>query len=90
MKKTKHILLLVIFLLVNIAVQGQCTMCRSAVESTMSNGRNLAGVGLNTGIIYLLLAPYILVAAVGYFWYKTSQKNRLQKIQLENQVKKFL
>jgi uncharacterized membrane protein YpjA len=56
----------------------------------MSNGRNNAAVGLNTGILYLLLAPYILVASIGYIWYRTSMKNTKARIILHNQLRQAL
>lgn len=77
-------------LISNTASIAQCAMCRSAVESTMSNGRNNAAVGLNTGILYLLLAPYILVGAIGYLWYRTSVKNSKNRVILESQLRKAL
>lgn len=58
----------------NTASFAQCAMCKATVESTMSNGRNLAATGLNTGILYLLSAPYLMVAAVGFLWYRNSKK----------------
>jgi hypothetical protein len=48
-------------------------MCRASVESNVSNGSNLA-VGLNTGIIYLGLTPYLVFVAIAYFWYQESKK----------------
>jgi len=57
----------------------QCAMCRGSVESSMGNGRNNVGVGLNTGIVYLFLMPYILVAVIGYMWYRSSKKNQQER-----------
>ncbi len=51
-------------------------MCRGIVESTMANGRNNVGVGLNTGIMYLFFMPYLIFACVGYLWYKKSHQAR--------------
>jgi hypothetical protein len=91
MKKFKTVLLsLFFFLLTQTITFAQCAMCRSAVESTMSNGRNQSAIGLNTGILYLFLAPYILVATVGYLWYRTSMKNSRARVALENQLKQVL
>ncbi len=91
MKSTKILITTAfLFLITNVASFAQCAMCRSAVESTMSNGRNNAAVGLNTGIIYLLLAPYILVAVVGYLWYRTSMKDTRAKLTLNSQLMKAI
>lgn len=91
MKKFKILILtLFVFLATNFVSFSQCAMCRSAVESTMSNGRNNSAVGLNTGILYLLLAPYLLVAAIGYLWYRTSLKNSRARALLNLQLKQVL
>lgn len=91
MKKFKFLFLtLILFIFSNVSAFSQCAMCRSAVESTMSNGRNNSAVGLNTGILYLLLAPYLLVAAIGYLWYRTSLKNTRNRVALEAQLKQVL
>ncbi len=53
----------------------QCAMCRATLETNVSNGsqEQLAST-LNFGIMYLFTAPYLLVAIVGYIWYKQSRK----------------
>jgi hypothetical protein len=40
-----------------------------AAESNLENG-GTAGKGLNTGILYMLAMPYLLVATIGFIWYK--------------------
>ncbi len=88
--KSYFLIVLTIALLLGntLDLEAQCAMCRSAVESTMSNGRNNAGVGLNAGILYLLIMPYLLVGVVGYFWYKNSKSNLNQRVALTNQLRK--
>ena len=54
----------------------QCAMCRTTLESTVSNGRSNIATGINTGILYLLAAPYLVVVAVAYFWWKNSSTRR--------------
>ncbi|WP_353131807.1 hypothetical protein [Pseudopedobacter sp.] len=51
----------------------QCAMCQSTVESNINSGDSTAK-GLNKGIMYLLAAPYIAVAAIGFLWYKKYRK----------------
>lgn len=53
----------------------QCAMCRTQLENNVSNGDVGIAAGINTGILYLLSMPYLIVAVLGYFWYKTSRKN---------------
>jgi hypothetical protein len=58
----------------------QCAMCRATVESNVGTGKTEAdsavGSGLNTGILYLMAIPYILIGTVGFLWYKSNKKNK--------------
>ncbi|GAB4263825.1 MAG: hypothetical protein Kow0027_30960 [Saprospiraceae bacterium] len=47
----------------------QCPMCRASVESNLKNGGQ-AGKGLNTGILFMLSMPYLVVGAIGFVWWK--------------------
>jgi hypothetical protein len=71
-------------------VLAQCAMCRSSVESTFSNGRYVNGSGLNTGILYLLVTPYLLVAVLGYLWYRSSRKEQARRLSIEQRVRQGL
>ncbi len=42
-------------------------MCRAVLES--EEGQNTAK-GINNGIIYLMIIPYILIGSLGYFIYR--------------------
>ncbi len=44
-------------------------MCRTSVESDLANGKGLAQ-GLNTGILYLMAVPYIILMTGAYFFFK--------------------
>jgi hypothetical protein len=68
----------------------QCAMCRGTVESTMGNGRNNVGIGLNTGILYLFAMPYIIVAVIAYLWYRESRKARDQQRLVASRVNQAL
>ncbi len=54
----------------------QCTMCQATVESNLKNG-GTSGSGLNSGIMYLLAAPYIAMAGIGFLWYKKYRKKNI-------------
>lgn len=54
-------------------VWSQCAMCRTQLENNFSNGDPGIAAGVNTGILYLLAMPYLAVALLGYFWYKSSK-----------------
>ena len=53
-------------LLYSIQIDAQCAMCRAVLESEDGQG---AAKGINDGIIYLMLIPYILVGGIGYIIY---------------------
>jgi hypothetical protein len=85
----KFIVLVILLFLSQTDVMAQCAMCRTTVESTISNGRSNIASGLNTGILYLLLAPYLTVGAIAFLWFRQSkqeQQARLAKLQLRQKV----
>jgi hypothetical protein len=63
----------------------QCAMCTATVETNNASGGG-ATKGLNNGIMYLLAAPYLAVAIVGYIWYK---KYRKKDVTLEMREEKL-
>jgi len=50
-------------------------MCRTSLENNVSNGEVGMAAGLNFGILYLFVMPYLAVLIIGYFWYKKSKNN---------------
>lgn len=63
-------------LLVHVSSFAQCAMCRASVENNVSNGDTSIGAGLNNGILYLFLMPYLIAATLGFFWYRTAKRKR--------------
>ncbi len=57
------------------SLQAQCAMCTMNAENSVKNG-NTQGRGLNNGILYLLAAPYLAIAGVGFLWYKKYRRNQ--------------
>lgn len=53
--------------------KAQCSMCTISAEQGTKNG-NTQGKGLNDGIIYLLVIPYLLIAGIGILWYRNYRK----------------
>ncbi|MBA3649570.1 MAG: hypothetical protein H0W62_13645 [Chitinophagales bacterium] len=53
----------------------QCAACKEAAESSLKEG-NTQAKGLNLGIMYLLVIPYMLVGGIGYYWYANSKKDK--------------
>lgn len=79
--------MVVLFILTATNTWAQCAMCRGSVESSMGNGRNNVGVGLNTGIMFLFVMPYLLVAVIGYLWYRNSKKAQQERQFVTSTVK---
>ncbi len=59
---------LFVLLLFPVLANAQCAMCRAALESEGDVSR---GEAMNNGIVYLMAVPYILVAVVSYYVYRT-------------------
>ncbi len=70
--------MVVILMLCSLDAEAQCAMCKAAAESNMRGG-GTEGRGLNNGILYMLLTPYLLVAGIGYLWYKNKKKAELRE-----------
>jgi len=51
-------------------------MCSAAVESNTKSG-GISSNGLNHGIMYLLAAPYLAVAAIAFIWYKKYRRKNV-------------
>lgn len=60
-------------------VSAQCAMCSVNAEQSVKNG-NTQGKGLNTGILYLLAIPYVLLTGIGILWYTKYRKKTIQDI----------
>ncbi|MCO5278397.1 MAG: hypothetical protein M9911_10440 [Saprospiraceae bacterium] len=54
-------------------ILAQCPMCRMAAESNLKNGGS-AGKGLNAGILYMLVVPYLVVGTIGFIWWKNHKR----------------
>lgn len=55
----------------SITTNAQCAMCRAALES---EGNTAKAKGINDGIVYLMVIPYVLVGLVCFAVYKMYQK----------------
>ncbi len=65
--------ILIVFVLVAFVGQmdviAQCPMCRMSAESNLQNGGS-EGAGLNKGILYLFMMPYLLVGTLAFLWWR--------------------
>ncbi|WP_139957586.1 hypothetical protein [Flavicella sediminum] len=65
----------VIVLFISIESNAQCAMCKAVVES----GDVSMAEGVNDGIVYLMIIPYLLVAALAYALYRYMKKQKASK-----------
>lgn len=65
-------ILLTLFFVLNIvtAGQAQCSVC---TKTTSQLGEKPAQ-GMNSGILYLMMAPFAIVGFIGYRWWKGNKK----------------
>ncbi len=70
---TKLVYILLILMLVSVPVEAQCAMCRAVLES--EEGQT-AAKGINNGIVYLMIIPYVLIGVVGYVVYNNRKKSK--------------
>ena len=68
MKKIIFILLL----LIGVDVVAQCAMCKAVIET----GSPEMAEGINTGIMYLMVFPYLLMGVLLFVLYKYMQKSK--------------
>jgi preprotein translocase subunit SecG len=67
------LLLIVGLIIISNSSFAQCAMCQATVESNLKGGGSTAK-GLNSGIMYLLAAPYVMILGIGLLWYKKYRK----------------
>jgi hypothetical protein len=69
----KRATLILVFILQHTIVNAQCAMCRAVLESEL--GQETAK-GVNNGIVYLMLIPYILIGGLAFFLYRYLQGSK--------------
>lgn len=58
------ILIALFFVLAIDDVSAQCAMCKQAAESSMRSNPNSMARSLNSGILYLMAVPYIMICFI--------------------------
>tara|TARA_B110000977_G_C10985321_1_gene457737 strand:+ start:287 stop:529 length:243 start_codon:yes stop_codon:yes gene_type:complete len=79
MQKKISILFITFFVFANELFAQGCSMCKAVAETSVAGG-NTQGSGLNAGILYIMVFPYILISVGFYFWYR--HKKALEKEQV--------
>ena len=65
-------IILLLFFVFSGRTYSQCAMCKAVVES----GDKGMAEGVNDGIVYLMIFPYVLVAILGYALYRYFKSNK--------------
>lgn len=71
--KTKTIFILLMLILASSDAEAQCAMCRAVLESEEDQS---AAKGINDGIMYLMVFPYLLMAGVAYMVWRSRRKDK--------------
>ncbi len=79
MKRALPILALVVVLLfLSMGADAQCAMCQATAESSRDAGASAAD-GINKGVLYILVMPYIIMGTIGYFWWRSRAKKQVSE-----------
>jgi hypothetical protein len=68
---------------------GQCPMCKISAESNLKNGGDAAR-GLNSGILYMLAAPYLIMCVIGYMYWKGKKNEKIHNSKDRGSDKDYL
>ncbi|MDE1205271.1 hypothetical protein LCI24_00515 [Tenacibaculum sp. LAR 2:5] len=63
-------IILLMFIAFSFDASAQCAMCKAVIEG----GNETIAEGVNNGITYLMVFPYILVGLLFYFIYRHKKK----------------
>jgi len=66
-----------LFLIVALALpflsSAQCSMCKAVAETANEGG---FGAGLNYGILYLMILPYLIISGIAYRMYRAKKASK--------------
>jgi hypothetical protein len=68
----RYLGLIVFLMLMPLMNFAQCSMCKAVAESANGGG---FGAGLNYGILYLMLFPYLIIGGIAYRLYRARKAN---------------
>jgi hypothetical protein len=75
---------LLLFAVFTETATAQCAMCKASAEANLKAGGGNPQ-GLNTGILYILALPYLLVAGIGFWWWSNLRKERQELTELSEE-----
>lgn len=68
MKRLLPLTLVLVALVLGLEAHAQCVMCKAVAEDSAADGS--LGRGLNSGILYLMAVPYLLMAFFAWFVFR--------------------
>jgi len=72
-KEIRAYFLILCSLFFSFSSYAQCAMCRAALGGEENKAKAAA---INDGIVYLMVIPYVLVGALGYYIYRMKKKKQ--------------
>lgn len=69
--KTSNFLIGIFVFLLGISANAQCAMCRASLQGDENMAKAEA---VNDGIVYLMIIPYVLIGAIGYYIFRMYKK----------------
>jgi UPF0716 family protein affecting phage T7 exclusion len=70
--KRLRVLLIVLTIIGFTAVRQASAQCSICTKTSMQQGEKPAR-GMNSGIVYLMLAPFAIIGFIGYWWWKNER-----------------
>jgi hypothetical protein len=70
-KRAASIIIFILLFALPLLTKAQCSMC----TKTASQLGEKPALGLNNGILYLMLAPFAIIGFIGYRWWKGQKEN---------------
>jgi hypothetical protein len=94
LKSNQKYAVLVIFfiILVSTNIEAQCAMCKQAAESSLKNDPSSMVRSLNSGILYLMAVPYLMIMFIFrkqlyQLWKKFTNRTKKQESRAEIKIK---
>lgn len=78
----KLILVFALIWFVQTDLSAQCAMCRAVLETEDAGN---AAEGINNGIMYLMVFPYLLVGGIGIAIYRFRKKQKAEEAKFQTE-----
>jgi len=76
-KASISLLFILAMILIQIQASAQCAMCRAVIDSEISEAGSQVSSGINNGILYLMVFPYLLIFSFLAYVFKNRLKQML-------------